>query len=353
MHRYWTVALTLGIALALSACGTSNSAGGNAGGADTAAAADTAKGSGDPTKNVAVVVTTSDSGQKANVEVDKAATKADAEAQTGKVGATNAGSQLVLWITSVGSDGSKMLEVHIDTAKYPLPAAGIPVSDVNGDAWVTYTLAGAAATGVYTSKGAGTIDIDSCPTKSGMAVTGKFANVQVEGDAVAMGAKSYTLNGLFNLVYFGTDATVQCKPAEQPKSDTSSGSVNVGSLKPPAGSSCDANPCDGGSNTTRNCCPYVPCIEPCFLNCTNSVSSCAQGCAADPMNMMACMTQCVKGVVVCENKCLPACNVSATCMTAAQAYFACEDQNGEACSQTQSSETCVMEKCCSELKAAF
>lgn len=302
-----------------------------------------------PGTNKASVATTSDSGAKSNVEVDKAASKADAEAQSNKLGAVNADKQLVLWISDVAADGTtQVIEVHVNTDKYPLPSTGIPVGAVNSDAWVTFTVAGPTGSGIYTSTGAGTIDISSCPAKSGEVVTGQFNGVVVAVEAVAMGAKSYTLGGSFNLVYFGLDGSLMCKP-----SSAGGGSVDVSKLQPPAGSTCNANPCDGGSNTTRNCCPYVPCMAPCIYNCSMAVNKCSQDCMADPMNMMGCMQKCVGELASCESACLTSCNVSASCKTAAEAYFGCENKNMDACSMSSDQDVCLYDKCCAEVKAAF
>lgn len=353
MRNLLKVAGLLALCALTATCAASGSSGGGGGGTTTGTDT-TSSGGGDTTKNKATVTTTGDDNSKGSVDVDKSASKADTEAQTNKVGAANAGSQLVLWITSVSADGNtKVIEVHINTEKYQLPATGIPAGEANSDAWVVYTAAGPAATGVYTSKGTGTIDITSCPAKSGQAVTGKFNGVLADGGgAVAMGPKTMTLDGAFNLVYFGTDGGVQCKPASTGGSDAG-GSVNVGSLKPPAGSTCDANPCDGGSNTTRNCCPYVPCMEPCMFKCANDMNSCAQGCMSDPMNAGTCVMNCAKQVMACDQACLTTCKVSASCNTAANAYFDCENKNMDACGQAEDQDKCMAEKCCAELKAAF
>ena len=352
MRNLLKMSSMLVLGLAATACAATST--GGTGGTSTAGDTSTTT-NGDNSTNKASVSTTSDSGAKASVDVDKPASKADTEASSNKVGAMNAGSQLVLWMASIGSDGStKVIEVHVNTDKYPLPATGIPAGEANSDAWVVYTVASVGASGIYTSKGTGTIDITSCPAKSGQAVTGKFNGVLADGGAaVAMGPKTFTLDGSFNLVYFGTDGSVQCKPAEVTK-DTGSGSVNVGSLKPPAGSTCDANPCDGGSNTTRNCCPYVPCMEPCMMACTNTMNTCVQGCmSADPMSIGACMMNCATAVVTCDKACLTSCKVSASCNTAATAYYDCENNNMDACSEAENQSKCVMEKCCAELKTAF
>lgn len=347
MQRYMHFALTLSLALATAACAASGgNSGGGGGGGGTYTGSDTTSGSGtatgDSTKNTAAVGATSDSGQKDNVQVDKAAAKADVEAQTNKIGAMNAGEQLVLWIASTGADGSKVLEVHIDTSKYKLPATGIPVGAVNSDVWVSYTVANATGGGIYQSKGTGTIDINTCPAKSGLAVTGKFNGVKVEAEAAVGGPKSYTLDGTFNLVYFGADASLQCKPVEQPKTD-------AGSTTTPAGT-CDGTFCDNGANKTRNCCPYMPCIQPCVQECSNSTISCAMGCMAD----QACAEKCVKDAFTCQNACFGKCNVSATCLAAAEKLSQCEDTNAKACqSENGTDDKCLAQKCCNEFKATF
>ena len=355
-----TLPWALAVALLSAACGTSSTGtGGTAVAADTTSGADTSTGTGDSAKNKATIGTTSDSGTKSTVSVEKAATKEDAQAATNKLGATSADKQLILWMTAIEADGTKVLEVHIDTDKFPLPANGIPAGDMNSGAWVQYTVAGAAATGAYSSKGTGTIDISTCPTANGVAVVGKLNGVKVESDATAMGPKSFTLEGPFNLVYFGGVGALACK-APEPKPDagsTDGGSVNVGPFTPPAGSTCDANPCDGGSNTTRNCCPYVPCMGDCITNCATTLNTCVTNCAmGNPMEMQGCMTGCIGDYFKCHKSCLTSCNVSGTCNSAYTKYADCEEKNAATCMQEEdeaAQEKCMAEKCCAELKAAF
>jgi len=364
MRRYFIDAVVMAAVLATAACvGGGTSGGGSSGGSSTtdggSGGSDSGGagggGSGDNTKNTAAVTTSGDDGKKSEVKVDKPATKADAEAKTNATGATNAGKVLHLWITSVGSDGSKVISIVIDTAKHKLPVKGLAVGTPPGDVYVSYTLAGAAATGSYSSTGKGTVDIDTCPTAQNQAVVGRFNGVELKGDAVVGGPKGMTLDGPFNLVYFGGAGALECKPAEVKPDVTSGGdggSVNTGSLKPPSGSTCNADPCDGGKNLTRNCCPYVPCVEPCMVACSSAVGACVQGCAADPMNMEKCALECVAKVTACNNGCLTKCEVSATCKSAAEAYNKCADAAFKTCG-SGASDSCIFDKCCSELKAAF
>lgn len=356
----WALCLTV---LSASGCGTSGTVGGTGGTAATtdtgSGGSDTASGSGDGTKNKAAIGTTTDSGSKSTVSVEKAATKEDAQASANKVGAVNNGKDLILWVASTDNDGAKVLEVHIDTVKYPLPATGIPAGDMNSGAWVQYTVAGAAATGAYSSKGTGTIDISTCPAASGVAVVGKLVGVKVESDATAVGPKSFTLDGPFNLVYFGGGGALTCK-AQEPKPDTTGGSdggtVNTGAFKPPAGSTCNANPCDDGTNTSRNCCPYVPCMGECITTCGTAMSGCVQSCAmSNPMEIQSCMMGCMDTYFKCHKGCLTTCKVSTGCNTAYTKLVDCENANLEACGgeSEDATEKCLTEKCCTELKGAF
>lgn len=363
MKHYLNWALCLAI-LAASGCGTSGTVGGTGGtGAttDTAGGSDTgtSTGSGDSTKNKAAIGTTTDSGTKSNVSVDKSASKEDAQASANKIGAVNNGKDLILWVASTDNDGAKVLEVHIDTTKHPLPATGIPAGDMNSGAWVQYTVAGTAATGAYSSKGTGTIDVSTCPVASGVAVVGKLNGVKVESDATAVGPKSFTLDGPFNLVYFGGGGALTCK-AEEPKPDAigtdSNGKVETGAFKPPAGSTCNANPCDDGSNATRGCCPYVPCMGTCITTCTTTMSTCAQNCGmGNPMEVPTCLMGCMDTYFKCHKSCLTSCNVSATCNTAYTKLVDCENANIDVCGgeSEDATEKCLTEKCCTELKAAF
>lgn len=355
-----TLPWALALALLSAACGTSTVTSSGGGVAADGGGSDSAGGSaGDSSKNKATIGTTSDSGAKSTVSVDKAATKEDTQAASNKLGATSADKQLILWMTSVEADGTKVLEVHIDTDKYPLPASAIPAGDMNSGAWVQYTVAGAAATGAYSSKGTGTIDISTCPTANGVAVVGKLSGVKVESDATAVGPKSFTLDGPFNLVYFGGVGALACK-APEPTPDagsTDGGAVNVGQFKPPAGSTCDANPCDGGSNTTRGCCPYVPCMGDCIGKCATGLNTCVTNCATgNPMEIQGCMTSCIGDYFKCHKSCLTSCNVSGACNAAYGKLVDCEEKNAATCMQEEdeaAQDKCMAEKCCAELKAAF
>ena len=91
-----------------------------------------------------------------------------------------------------------------------------------------------------------------------------------------------------------------------------------------------------------------------MFKCATDVSACSQACATggDPMNMGKCITDCTAKMAVCQNSCLTSCNVSATCKTAAEAYFKCQDGAQQTCSDG-GGDKCIVEKCCAELKAAF
>lgn len=338
-------------------CAASTSPNAAGAGVSTDAAGDAGSGTagsggsgGSPTQHSASVTAQADNGSSQQVSVSQPAQQADVEASVNKVGAVSVGSQLVLWMADVGADGSaKVLEIHIDTAKNPLPASNIAVGKVDADVWVSYTVSGPSGAGIYLSSGKGTIDVTTCPSKGGTAAVGKLNSVVVSAEGGAVGPSSVTLNGTFSLAFFGQDGDLTCKPSQT----GGGGSVDTGGLKPSAASTCNADPCDGGSNTTRNCCPYVPCMSPCIATCADTVNGCVQGCMADPFNAMACVQQCFKQLVTCETACLDKCNVSASCKVAANAYFGCQDKNADACMQAEDSDACIDDKCCGELKAAF
>lgn len=321
--------------------------GGGGGGTDAASGADGGGGSdaggstaGDNTKNTASVNAKDEAGKTTEVKNDKAATKSDA---SGKVlGASNAGDVLTLFVTD-GSGSGTVLVVHIDSKKHPLPAKGIPVGEPATDVYVTYTSAG----GVYNSKSTGTIDIDVCPEKDGVAVVGKFNGVVVH-NVSPVGNKTVTLDGTFNLVYFGGAGALTCKKKE---TGGGGGKVDLGSFGKPAASTCDANPCDGGTNDSRTCCPYVPCLNTCFTACVKKVQGCVMGCGMD----MSCPQKCMAEVFVCQAKCPVTCEVSAVCSSAIEKLNKCEAANASACQgeDEDKSKACLFDKCCAEMKAAF
>ena len=340
-HRAISALLALGL---LAGCSTapSNYVGGGAAGTDAGAGTDATAGadsgaaSGDNTKNSAAVAAKDDTGKTTQVDNNKPATKADAE---GKVlGAASAGDMLTLFITDASGT---VLVVYIDSKKHPLPAKAIPVGEPATDVYVTYTSAGA----VYNSKATGTIDIDVCPEADGVAVVGKFNGVVVHNVA-PIGAKTVTLTGAFNLVYYGGAGKLTCKKKEE-----TGGKVELGKFTKPAAATCEVNPCDGGTNTSRNCCPYVPCISTCWTKCVNNVQGCVMGCGID----MTCPQKCVAEVYACQSKCLVTCEVSATCATAMEKLNKCEEANSEACQgdDEAKADACVFDKCCAETKAAF
>jgi len=344
------MSILLMICLLAAACSSSSSGGSGGGGSTT---------KGDTTKNTSTVTAKGDTGTSVDMKVEKPVDKGDADTKT--LGASNAGKQLVLYVTKASTTGSSVLNVFIDTEKHPLPATGIPVGAENSDAWVLLTLAG-ATTGTFLSKDKGTIDIDLCPTAQGAALTGKFNGVVVYNPA-PVGDKEFTLDGPFNLVYFGGAGALTCKPTTTGGTDagTSGGGADAGSgggksdmgkLAKPAGATCDANPCDGGANTSRNCCPVMPCIAPCYEKCATDSQKCATACRAD----MGCAMGCVTTVMACLDKCPKDCNASAACENAIKAYNQCGMNNSSACDGTGTEEqddACIFDKCCAEVKAAF
>ncbi len=345
-----TLTLVATLALFASACSTASGTGGgvvDASGSDgSAGGADTGSGSttGDNTRNKASVTAKDDAGATTQVDNDKPAAKGDADQKI--LGAAGSGPVLSLFVSDAKGN---VIFVSIDTKKHPLPATGIPVGEPNSDAWVTYTSGGA----VLNSKDTGTIDVDTCPKKDGVAVVGKLNGVVVLNEA-PIGPKSVTLTGTFNLVYFGGAGALECKPEGGSSSGGSSsggGTVDTGPFKKPAASSCDANPCDGGTNSKRNCCPWVPCLSSCWNDCVTKAQTCFQSCGFD----FECPQKCTAEVFVCQAKCPVTCEVGAACSDAIGKLNKCEETHANACTNEDSEkqDACVFDKCCAEVKAAF
>jgi hypothetical protein len=326
----------------LSACGTTAGGGGgtyvatDATGGNDSGSTGGGTTTGDSTRNTATIATKDPSGTTQEVKADKPAAKGDAD--TKSLGAANADKLLQLYIADANGT---LITAFIDTEKHPLPAKGIPVGEVSTEVYVTYAGAGA----VLTSKAGGSIDIDACPTKGGEPVVGRFNGVVVVNVA-PIGPTQLTLDGPFNLVYWGGAGVIACTP---PTTNTGGGKVEMGSLGKPAGASCDANPCDGGSNTTRGCCPYVPCIEPCVLKCATEAQSCFLGCGFD----FECPTACQGKAVACNLACETSCNVSATCKDALGKLNSCEEAQDAVCGEANDPDTCTFDACCPQWKAAF
>ncbi len=336
------------IAALLSACvGGTASGGGGGVASDGSAAQDTTGdgggggggggGKGDATKNTASVQAKDPDGAATKVE---AAEPADPN-KTKVFGAANADKILQLYIADAAG---VTIVATIDTAVHALPKKGIPVTEQGGAAWVVYTNQGA----VLITKAKGTIDIDGCPTKSGEVVHGAFKGVEVVNPVAGLPPATLTLDGPFNLVYQGGSGAIACTP---PTTGGGGGTTDLGSFGKPKGATCDANPCDGGSNKTRNCCPYVPCMEPCFSKCAFDVQVCAAACGGD----FSCFTGCQAKIVTCVNGCLTSCNVSQPCKTAIAALQSCEEQQAETCDtgSEEGDDACSFDACCGQWKSAF
>ncbi|MSQ82458.1 MAG: hypothetical protein EXR77_05995 [Myxococcales bacterium] len=352
MRKTTILAITL-FSLAAAGCvASSGGGGGSSSGTGTGTGSDTASGtvtdttsgsgSGDNTKNTAAISGTGEGGQKSEVKVDKAAKSEDATAKQNQNGAVNAGKILNLYVSEANADGSaEIMSIIVDTEKVGIPGTGIPVGKPGDAVSITYFVTSATGGGTYTSTGKGTIDISTCPAKSGEAVVGKLNGVEMNGDAVLSGPKTITFNGSFNLVYFGGAGQLMCKAVEQPKADAGSTETSTG-----GGGTCDGNFCDNGANKTRNCCPHLECIQKCYGECGFAAQSCVMGCGADS----ACSEKCVKNVYTCSSGCFAKCNVNAGCLAAAKKLDECEQKNG--CSG-KGELACVEAKCCAEAKAVF
>lgn len=354
LRTLWASACLLGL---LAGCTTSSSGTGYlppGSGGDASTVQDTSGGqqTGDNTKNKATISTKDDTGKTGEVKNEQAAKQEDATKQQGAFGATNAGSELTLSI--VGADGaSSVIVAHVKTDKYPLPGT-IPMGAALSDAWVNYVIASPTATGSYESKGQGTLEISSCPTKAGEVVVGTFKDVVVEasGTPVPGSPKSFTLNGTFNLVYFGGAGALTCK-APEPKPDVTSGGDTAstsGDYK--KGTTCAFTMCDGNPNEKRNCCKYFPCMNPCMFKCSQEMETCAKAC---PPGDMGCPFECVGKVSTCMDACFSTCGVDQQCKNAIQAVSQCESEKGGPCEglKDDAQESCLVDQCCTEYKAAF
>ncbi len=348
MKQMKWMGIMITVALAAGCGTTTGTGGGGAAATDTSGGgADTGGQQGDSTKNKADVKVTDDANTTVQVKGEKVASAGDATAKTW--GATNADTLLSMFITEAGAE-SKAIQIWIDTAKHPLPAKGIPVGAADSDAWVSYTVAGAALTGTFTSKDKGTIDVSPCPSE-GKALVGTLNGVVLYNET-PVGPKTLTLDGTFNLVFFGGAGAVKCTEAPK-ETDAGSTSGEKSPFAPPAGSTCDADPCDGGKNATRMCCPYGKCMFDCNVGCQSTMTKCMTDC---PPNI-TCPAGCAGKVATCMAACPETCNVSSECKTAATALAKCENEAEPTCAGAGKSgdalQACKTDACCAELKAAF
>ncbi len=329
--------LTLAVAiLAVPACGSSTNSGGGSGATGTT--------NGDKATNSGSVTAKSADGSSTSVSANAPASQSSAAGSGGakQLGAMATDKILVLYI----SDATSLITITVDTDKNPLPASGIKVGDASSGAFVTYT----GTAGAFTSDGsAGTLDITSCPADANNTVTvGKLNGVVVTGASATGGAGSITLDGTFNLVYFGGYGTLKCTaPATSSGSDA--GTTDVAST---AGGTCGYQIC---GDTTKNCCPYMPCLQPCFLKCSMDLNTCITGCMSNPTDMN-CPLNCSSAADTCMTACLGSCKVSDSCKTAAQAFNTCAgsaDQAACANKQDNDKTTCEVDQCCTQAKAAF
>lgn len=348
---------TYSVVAAIAACGSStpNTGTGVVPADSSGGGADSGQAAGDSTKNKADVKVAVAGGAAVEIKGEKAASKDDATAKTW--GATNADAVVNMFITEAGGTESKVITIFVDSAKHPLPATGIPVGAINSDAWVTYTVASPALTGTFSSKDKGTIDVSPCPAE-GKALVGTLKGVVLYNET-PVGPATVTLDGTFNLVFFGGAGAVKC--AEVPKetdagstAKDSGGAANDHPFNPPKGSTCDANVCDGGSNTTRMCCPFGKCIGDCHLACADDVEKCTTACDATDFG---CTMGCVGTMVSCIEGCPDKCGATADCKAKIADIGTCQETNSEKCDADdmteEQSDICFADACCAELKAAF
>lgn len=229
-------------------------------------------------------------------------------------GAGIAGTLLNLWMIS--SDGS-VITVVIETANSPLPGQVQLGTPAQSDSWINMTLANPP--GVFnTAAGSGTITINECPKAVNDVVTGTFNDITVKNE---VGGADSQLSGSFNLVVATVAGALNCQGG-QPQPDTGGDT--------PATPTCDLSTCDGP------CCPYVTCVNNCYLNCFMSP---------------ACMGMDPTACANCAWDCWDGCNVSAECKTAIEAVETCGNQNG--CNPADEDQSCIETHCCAEMDAAL
>lgn len=338
------------------ACGnttttTTNTGGGGNTQTDTTGGTDGGGGGGttaDNTKNKADLKVTDDKSASVDIKAEKPADKGDATSKAW--GASNSDKVLNLFITEAKSDGNSIvITAFVNTEKYPLPATGIPLGEPNSDAWVTYVAAGPALTGSFSSKDKGTLDISVCP-QDGKALVGTLKGATLYNDT-PVGPATQTLDGTFNLVYWVGSGTLKCE--EKP---VTGDKPKVDKFTPPAGTTCDANPCDGGDNATRNCCPYGTCISDCAVKCAEAVNTCMQGCLTSMPPDATCITGCTDKLLTCNDACPASCGASASCQTSMKAVNKCWMDNAQKCGELDDEDAedkCYFEACCAQIKAAF
>ncbi len=328
--------LTLAAALLTApACGSSTG-GGSTGTVD---AGPTGSTTGDKSTNSGAVTAKGSDGKSTSVNASAAASSGSTSG-TQKLGAMATDKILTLYI----SDASSLITITIDTDKNPLPATGIKAGDASSGAFVTYV----GTAGSFTSDGsAGTIDVSNCPSDANNTVTvGKLDGVVVSGVA-ATGQASLTLDGTFNLVYFGGYGNLKCTAPVVATADASS--TDVGST---AGGTCGYQVC---ADNSKNCCPYLPCLTQCQLDCANTANNCTIACASNPADMN-CPMKCATDASTCFDGCFGKCNVTDSCKTVGNAFFTCSNKADQAsCAGKTDNDklSCEVDACCAEAKAAF
>lgn len=317
---------------------------------NTTAGSNNNTGTGDKTTNTGSVSAKGSDGSSTSVSANAPATKDSASGTGGgkQLGAMATDKILTLYI----SDANSLITITIDTEKHPLPAKGIPAGDFSSGASVTYL----GTAGNFGSDGSGgTIDVSNCPSDANNTVTvGTLNGVVVKNNTpgVPPGAPDkLTLDGTFNLVYYGGYGQLKCTaPA---KTETDAGSTGGSDTTSGGGGTCGYTVC---ADSNKNCCPFMPCLLPCEQKCATDFTTCSQGCMANPMDP-SCGQNCVTDAAKCDDACVKSCKVSDSCKTAYTAAAACQkkadDTSCGAISDEQAKTTCEIDACCAEVKAAF
>ncbi|MEZ4460904.1 MAG: hypothetical protein R3E66_14505 [bacterium] len=220
----------------------------------------------------------------------------------------------------VSTDGVSISAVVETTPNAPAPGSFTTNPPPEG----TFVSFINAATGQGYDSVSGTIRLDSCPKAVGEKLKGGFVGVQLQP---VTGGEAITLDGDFDLAVIAKNGDLNCVATSS--NNTVQNNTNANNQ------TCSADQCqDGGL-----CCPYVPCLSQCELDCFTST---------------ACLMGDVIGCAQCADACVTTCEVSNECATALQALNACEERSScDAFGDESVYDQCMQSNCCSELSAAL
>jgi hypothetical protein len=234
-------------------------------------------------------------------------------------GAAIAGSAVEIFLVS----GQTLISATVETSEAKTAPGSFAISAPPDGSHVTFF---DPVNGTILESLEGTIVLQSCPTKVGEKVVGKFSDVKLASN---FGNATKTLEGTFDLRVFAKAGDLFCRP---PKSPEANAEPEEREPDEQSGGTCAWDQClnDGV------CCPYRSCM-----------SQCEESCIFDPaclQNPLACAQ--------CAEACLDTCDVSTNCRQALGNLTSCDTQYG--CSEREGQEeACMLERCCDELQAAF